>query len=227
MTIRAAIEGNLSAHIKDQWSMVGKATSRGFREAGKGMVGDLKQDATSARLGKLGKAWKFRTYRSRKSPFENVAFVYAKGGERTRGALRAFSYGAEVRSQKGRFLLIPTGFNLKKGRRGGRVLYQPNELTGAFVRKSANGQLLLFAPVQKGSRKVNGKIREQAYVNDKLLGSGRIKRSREILKHRAVPMFILVPKTSIKKRLNTNQIAQKWQTKAVGLVIKYWNQLDG
>ena len=53
-------------------------------------------------------------------------------------------------------------------------------------------------------------------------GDPDLPRSAEILKHGAVPMFILKPQVRIPKRINVAAIAQRWEARVAGLVLDYW-----
>lgn len=227
MRLAAAISGDLRKQVSKEWREAGKAIRSGLREAGKGLQADLKRDANAAGLGKLAKVWRVRVYGGRRGPWESSALVYPKGGERTRGALWAFEHGATIRAERGRYLLVPTNFNRKGGRRGGRVLYQPDELKDSFVKKTRGGHLLMFARVAHAQAKVRGSVRDRAYVNERLLGSGRVKRTREILKAGAVPMFILVPQIRVTKRLNIAGLARRWEAKLPALILKHWGEANG
>lgn len=225
MRLQAAITGDLRKVVANQWRRGGAAIRAGLREAGKGLQADLRADASSAGLGRLSKVWRMRTYRGRQGPWESSVLVYPKGGERTRGALAALEHGATIRAKQKRFLAIPTNFNRRGGRRGGKVLFQPGELQGAFTKKSSNGNLLLFAPVrQAGKRLASGNVRKLAFVETQLLGSGRVKRTEKILQARAVPMFVLVPQVRIRKRLNIRGTAEKWRGQVGLLIVKHWRR---
>lgn len=227
MRIGAAIKGDLRKQVSKEWREAGRAIRKGLREAGKGLQADLRKDAEVAGLGKLARAWRVRVYGGKRGPWESAALVYPKGGERTRGALWAFEHGATIRATNSRYLLIPTGFNRKGGRRGGRVLYQPSELTDSFVQRTKNGHLLLFARVGHAQTKVKGRVRDRAYVNERLLGSGRVRRTKEILKAGAVPMFVLVPQIRVTKRLNMAAIVRRWEARLPSLVVKHWRDGNG
>jgi len=223
----AAIKGDLRKFVADEWRQAGRAIRAGLREGGRGLRDGIVADARGAGLGKLAKVWRVRVYGGRRGPWESTAFIYPRGGERTRGALWAFEHGATIRSTGSRYLLIPTSFNRKGGKVNGKVLYQPGDLQGTFVQKSKDGSLLLFAKVGRAQAVVGGRVRDRAYVNDQLLGSGRVGRTKKILEAGAVPMFVLVPQTRINKRTNISSLSRKWEARLPELILKNWRVSDG
>jgi hypothetical protein len=228
MRLTAAIKGDLRKQVANEWRVAGRAIRKGLREAGKGLQADLKRDAKGAGLGKLGNVWKVRVYQGRGGPTDSFAFVYPKGGERTRGAIWALDTGTTVRAKNGRYLTIPTNFNRKGGKRGGKVIYAIDQLHDTFVQKTREGHLLLFARVGRAQIKnaKTGRVQDRAFVNSQLLGSGRIKRTQEILKYGAVPMFILVPQVRISKRTNIDAMVSRWQARLPELIVKHWNNTN-
>ena len=228
MRLSAAIKGDLRKQIADEWRTAGRAIRAGLREGGKGLQSDLKRDAQLAGLGKLSKVWRVRVFRGRSGPTDSFAFVYPKGGDRTRGAIWALDTGTTIRAKNARYLTIPTNFNRKGGKRGGKVLYQINQLHDTFVQKTREGHLLLFARVGRAQVKnaKTGRVQDRAYVNSQLLGSGRVKRTREILKYGAVPMFILVPQVRVSKRTNIDALVTRWQARLPALIVKHWNSTN-
>lgn len=227
MRLGAAITGDLRKVVAGQWREAGRAIRAGLREAANGLRDDLRRDAEGAGLGRLGRVWRARVYGGRRGPWESAALVYPKGGERTRGALAAFEDGAVVRATKARYLLIPTGFNRAGGRRGGRVLYQPKDLKDSFVQRTRGGDLLLFARVGHAQARVKGRVRDRAFVNDRLLAGGRARRTRDILQAGVVPMFLLVPQIRVRKRLNIAAITRRWEARLGELIVKHWRAGNG
>lgn len=227
MRLGAALQGDLRRIVAAEWRAGGKAIRGGLRDAAVGLRGDLRRDAENAGLDRLGKVWRHKVYGGRGGPWDAAAIVYPKGGERTRGAIYAYEHGATIRARKGRYLLIPTGFNLSGGRRGQRVLYRPEELENSFVRRSRNGNLFLWVRVQHAQRLRKGRVQDLAYVNTHLLGSGRVRRSRDILERGAVPMFLLLPRVTVQKKLNIAWMTERWRRRLPYLIVRKWNRQGG
>ena len=117
MRLEAAIRGDLEKMVAADWRRGGRAARGGLRRAAKGLRKGLREDAKRAKLGRLGRVWRYRVYRGRRSPMDTAAIVYPKAGKRGRGALWAFEHGATIRAKGGRYLAIPTGYNKPRGHR--------------------------------------------------------------------------------------------------------------
>ena len=216
MRLSAALVGDLREEMRDEVRNLAPPLRRALRAAGDELKVDLRAHTEDAGLGKLGRTWRHRHFRGRPNPFDMASFVFP-AGRSARRALAAFDQGVEIRPKNAKYLAIPTQFNRKTGRRGGRVLVKPDEIKDGFVRRSKKGTLILFARVSEASAKSRGRVRRRAFVNTtqsgtgaaKLLGSGRVRRSEAILEAGAVPMFVLVPKVNLRKRIDIDRIAEK------------------
>ncbi|WP_316979967.1 DUF6441 family protein [Shumkonia mesophila] len=226
MRLEAAIAGDLRKIMREEIEGARKAVVAGLRQAGTELRDNLKSHTQEAGLGALGRAWAVKVYRGR-SAFSSAALVYPKG-RGARAALWALEHGETIRPVNGRYLAIPTQFNRRLGRRGGRVIYRPAELKDSFVARGPGGDLLLFARLQHAQRKTQGgTIRELAAVNTHILGSGRARRTRELLRHGVVPMFILKPQVRIEKRLDIAGVAARAADRAAELILLRWNEATG
>ena len=214
MRFTAALQGNLRDVLRAEVRAMAPPLRRALKAGGARLKGDLKAQAEAADLGRLGKAWAHRHYRGRYNPFDMVSIVFPRG-RAVRKAIAAFDQGVTVRPVNAKYLAIPTQWNRKSGRRGGRVLYKPGEIRDRFVARARNGNLILFARVSKVEMKTKqGRIRQKAFVNStlkgknqaKLLGSGRVRRTEAILEYGVVPMFVLVPEVKLKKRLDLDAV---------------------
>lgn len=223
MRLDAALTGDLRALLQAEADAIRTAEKQALRTVAKTSLQKVRAATKTAGLGKLAKRWRSAVY-TRKSG-TTVAVLYGKG-ERSRQIIAAFEEGATIRPTTGKYLAIPTQWNRKGGRRNGKALYQPNEIQGAFVRRNDAGHLLMFAPIQAASRRVKGKVRSQAYVNSHLLGSGRVKRTAEIMKYGAVPMFTLVEQIRISKKTNIQGMASKFADDLMEEFIRELNDGD-
>ncbi|CUW39677.1 conserved protein of unknown function [Magnetospirillum sp. XM-1] len=225
MRLGAAILGSLPAIVREEMNAAERAAQAALREAGTGLRDDLRQHVADAGLGKLSRAWAVRVYRG-SSPLSGAAFVYVKGRSAAK-AMWAFENGAIIRATHGRYLAIPTGFNMRGGRRGGKMIYRPQDLRDTFVQRSKKGNLLLFARVAHAQRQVKGRVRDLAFVEKQMLGSGRVRRTEAILQAGAVPMFLLVPQITIKKRLNVGRVVPFWEDRLPELLVQHWEAANG
>ncbi len=222
MRLEAAIAGDLRRIMREEIEGARKAVVAGLRQAGTELRDNLKSHTQEAGLGALGRAWAVKVYRGR-SAFSSAALVYPKG-RGARAALWALEHGETIRPANGRYLAVPTQFTRRLGRRGGRVIYRPAELKDSFVARGPGGDLLLFARLQHAQRKTQGgTIREwrgeHAHPRQR---PGR--RTRELLRHGVVPMFILKPQVRIEKRLGHRRRAARAADRAAELILLRWNE---
>jgi len=225
MRVQAAILGDLRKIMAEEGERVGGAVGAAVREATNGLRQDWAGNINEAGLGKLSKSVRRKIYVNASDPLSTTGFVYISGAS-ARKAVEAFEFGAIIRPTGSRYLAIPTHFNRKGGRKGGKVLFRPDQIPGAFVRRTAEGSLMLFAKVAKAQRKRKGVVRDLAFVNTQMLGSGRVRRTDEILKYGAVPMFLLVPQVRISKRLTLMALRDKWLNEMPRMILRRMEQLD-
>ncbi len=218
MRLGAALLGDLRQVVQEEIKDMQANIVDGLREGGQGCLSELRQHVAGADLGRLARAWAMRIYKNA-GALDATALLFVKGRS-ARAAMASFEYGAIVRPVKGRYLAIPTQFNRAGGRKGGKVLYRPKDLTDSFVIRSNDGSLLLMARVQHAQTKSKGRIADKAYVNSRLLGSGRKKRTAALLQYGAVPMFVLMPSVRITKRLDIAAIANKWADETARIILR-------
>jgi hypothetical protein len=218
MRVRLAAGGDLAARLREEEKRIRRAVDDGVRQAGQGARADLSAHLSAADLGGLSRAVGMAFYRSRAQKINAAAIIYMRGRS-ARRAVAAMEYGAVVRAKNARFLAIPTENNRAGGRRGGRVLFTPSQLTDSFVRREEDGTLILYARVQHAQiRQKSGRIRDRAYVENRLMVRGRSRQTADLLAAGAVPMFILRAQVTIKKRLDIAAIREKWRKQTPGLV---------
>lgn len=225
----AALQGNLGKIIGKQYREMRPVIAGGLREAARGMTKELKSHTRQAGLRKFATRWTFRVNRP-KRPWDMTAVVFARS-KATRAILGAYETGAVIRPTNGRkFLAVPTNFNRVSGRRGAKRVFTTKELkaTGqSFVGKSKSGKLFIFAKPRKEMVTNNqGRTKPNALVGGHLLGSGRGRRTRDILASRAVPMFTLLPFLKFQKKLNVRAIKQKWQRRLPEYLVKHLNEKE-
>ena len=224
MRLEAAIRGDLRKVVSGEVRAARKAINAAMREAGKGLKDDLKTHTRERDLGKFVNRWTFRVNRPRE-PMDMSVAVFPRG-KRTRTILNTFNEGGVIRPDKSRYLAIPTDFNRKGGRRGGKVLKQLDELEDSFVRRSRSGQLIVFSKVRLAQRRTEKtkQVRNLAFVEGRRLGSGRRARSEKFLRAGAVPMFVLVPRIRMAKRLDIESVVRPWRSRLPELVVANWEK---
>lgn len=140
-----------------------------------------------------------------------AAYVYPKGGARTKGAIRAHTYGARIRKGNG-MLWWPTGYNTPQGRRGGepRISVQKMaRMEGAFVidAKGGRGAKLWCLPAAEAQRLniSTGRVTRTAYAGNIQVGNSRKRggiRAKALLDQGFVPMFIGMKEVTLTQRID-------------------------
>lgn len=213
MRLFAAIEGDLKRFLADELKSGEDAVTAGVREATNGLKLDLRQQITSAGLGRrLANTWRSEVYPKGKKSIRAAGLVFSKAPN----IVRAYAEGAVIRSKHGFFLAIPTP---AAGRYGdGKKKMTPGlweRMHGArlkFVYRRRSPSLL----VAENRRARTGKRGGFAKPTATALRTGRGLAS--------VPMFILVPQVTIKKRLDVDGAANKWLAALPGLVVRNWQE---
>ena len=138
-------------------------------------------------------------------------------------ALQNLSQGAVIHpAGGGRYLAIPTGYNLRQGQRQagrqGRIIVTPEKMLAdrkmTFTIKVAGGALMwcirLTTAQSKGR---NGRVQTRVFRGNnhdqQLLGSGRRKRVAQMQQQGWLPMFLLVPQIRISRRLDLDGVADR------------------
>ncbi len=201
LKVKGPPAGALEKELRQRAARIERAAAAAVREETKKIHREV-QDETVRTVGRrLARSWGKRVFRRRGGGAKGVVWT------RTWHILSTFEHGAIIEAKAGRFLTIPTGFNRSRGLRGGRTLFRPDQLQGAFVKRSKKGNLLLFAPVRHAQAMSRGGVRDKAYVETKLLGSGRKRRTEKLLAARAVPMYVLRRRVAIRKRMGVIAVA--------------------
>ncbi len=228
LRFKLAVTGNLTKAMDDYEKRVAQAVTEALDEMLVDVQGQERDQIRDAGLGsKLP-----RTVQTKRFPRENsigaAGIVFTKAPE----IIRAFNTGAVIVPKHGRYMAIPTQFNLAGGRRksakvGGwnGVRVTPDEMikSGAsFVipNKDGPGKLWMLtvaqAQVKSGKR---GKIKSLAYAGGIVpIGGARRARVDAALKAGAVPMFTLLPQVRLTKTLDIARIRSKAQQRFPRLV---------
>ena len=213
MRLEAALEGDLRRFLADELKSAEDAVTAGVRAATEGLKQDLRRQIVGAGLGqRLASTWRGEVYPRGQTSLRAAGFVFSKAP----GIVRAYANGAVIRSRHGYFLAIPTpaagkyGDGRKKITPGGWERRHGAKLRFVFRR---GGPSLLVAENQRaraGKRGGFGKASESALRTGRGLAT--------------VPMFILVPQVTVRKRLDVAAAADKWIAELPRLVIRNWQE---
>lgn len=211
MRLQAAIEGDLKRFLAEELKAGEEAVTAGIREATEGLKQDLRRQIAGAGLGpRLANTWRSEVYPKGANSIRAAGLVFSKAPN----IVRVYDEGAVIRSKRGFFLAIPTPAAGKLG--DGRRKMTPGlweRMHGArlrFVYRRRGPSLLVAESLRARTGKRDGFAKASASA----LRTGRGLAT--------VPMFLLVPQVTLRKRLDVAGAAEKWLAVLPGLVARNW-----
>nr|WP_245282545.1 DUF6441 family protein [Chelatococcus daeguensis] len=191
-----------------------KAVTAGVGEAAEGLKTELRTQITNAGLGpRLARTWRSETFPNGQNSIRAAGLVWSKAP----GIIRIYEDGATIRSTKGFFLAIPTAAAGRFGDGGRKITPAGWERrTGQrlrFVYRRNAASLLVADNMRARTGKRGGYARATAAAMRS--GRGLV----------TVPIFILVPQVTFRKRLDVASAANRWQERLPSLVVGNW--VDG
>lgn len=181
-----------------------RATKIAARETAEGLKTELRSQVFTAGLGlKVANAWRSAAYPKDKDSLNAVASVWSKAPH----IIDAYNRGVPIRAKRRKFLAIPTQVCPKIGRDGKAIKPSnfPEERYGElrFVWSKNRRTAFFVADNQRASySKKTKEFRGFKKASDKAKASGKGLTT--------VIMFILVPATHPRKRLDVEGAAAKW-----------------
>jgi hypothetical protein len=206
MRLRVEIIGDLAEIMREEEQAGRRAVSAGVRAAGEGLKSDWRGQVVAAGLGRrLSNAVRANHYPPQPS-MGAAALVYAQPHLAPK-IFDAFEQGLTIRSRSGLWLAIPTDA-APKSSRGGRITpLEFERRTGQrlrFVYRSGRSALL----VAEGRQSARGRY-----------GVSRSKTGRGLA---TVPIFVLVPQVTIRKRLGLLMAAMKRGESIPAAIVENW-----
>ena len=213
MRLQAALQGDLNALLQAELRTAERAVTAGIREATNGLKSELRGQIAGAGLGaRLANTWRGEVYPKGQPSLGAAGYIWSKAP----GIVRLYAEGAVIRSKQGLFLAIPTP---AAGRFGdGRRKITPGSwerihgLRLRFVYRRGSPSLL----VADGARLTR---RGRAAPN---VGRSKGAAFTRLAGRTTVPIFVLVPQVTVRKRLDVDGAAQKWLTALPQLVLRAW-----
>jgi hypothetical protein len=209
----AAAQGDLNALLQAELIAAERAVTAGIREATDGLKSELRRQVTGAGLGtRLANTWRGEFYPRSGQSIGAAGYVWSKAP----GLVRLYDEGAIIRSKQGLFLAIPTP---AAGRFGdGRRKITP----GAWER--IHGQRLRFVYRRHGPSLL---VADNARLTKRGRASANIGRRQGAAYSRlsgrtTVPLFILVPQVTVRRRLDVDGAGEKWIRMVPQLVLRHW-----
>ncbi|MBC7102790.1 MAG: hypothetical protein H5U13_06140 [Parvibaculum sp.] len=214
MRLSATIVGDLGRIMAEEVKAAEKAVTAGVGEAAEGLKADLRTQITNAGLGpRLARTWRSETFPKGQNSIRAAGLVWSKAP----GIIRIYEDGATIRSTKGFFLAIPTSAAGRFGDGGRKITPGGWERrTGQrlrFVYRRNAASLLVADNMRARTGKRGGYARASAAA---------VRSGRGLV---TVPIFILVPQVTFRKRLDVASAANTWQERLPGLVVRNW--VDG
>ena len=201
MRLQAALQGDLRQLLAAELKDAERGVTAGVRRATEGLKAELRGQVTGAGLGeRLARTWRSEVYPRAGASLAAAGLVWSKAPK----LVSAFATGAIIRSRHGLFLAIPTE---AAGRVGdGRKRITP----GGWERRTG---LRLHFVYRRGGPSL------LVADNVRLTGRGRAARNEgrrggvsytRLTGRTTVPIFVLVPQVTLKKRLDVEAAARKW-----------------
>ena len=214
MRLSATIVGDLGRIMAEEVKAAEKAVTAGVGEAAEGLKTELRTQITNAGLGpRLARTWRSETFPKGQNSIRAAGLVWSKAP----GIIRIYEDGATIRSTKGFFLAIPTSAAGRFGDGGRKITPGGWERrTGQrlrFVYRRNAASLLVADNMRARTGKRGGYARASAAA---------VRSGRGLV---TVPIFILVPQVTFRKRLDVASAANTWQERLPGLVVRNW--VDG
>ena len=198
MRLMAALSGDLDQMLADEVRIAEQVVTQSIREAIDGLKTELRNQITGAGLGKrLANTWRGEVYPKGQMSIKAAGLVYSRAPE----VVGAHSHGATIRSKDGFWLAIPLPA-AGKGPRGKRMtpgLWE--KLRGQrlrFIYRRGKPSLL----VAENQRARQGQRGGFSVVSQKAQATGRGLVT--------VPMFLLVPQVTLKKKFDIGSASRHW-----------------
>jgi len=190
----ARVSENVSAYLTGERTRLAEGVTAAVNAAGRGLQRELRAQTEVALGSKLGRAWDFRAYPNKRASLGAAALVYSKA------AAIHEAFNADTTIIAGRsFLVIPTEHAIAMG--FGKLA----EARGSFGRYSA-GSGKKWGRLEAASRQLGAK--KLATVRTR--GGNLLVLYRPARRAPAVPLFVLVPQVTLRKRLDIDGPAERW-----------------
>lgn len=217
MRLAVRLEGSLEGSLAAQEVPIRRAATEAIRETSQVVLLHARGQTTRALGQGIGNAWRVRHFPQGRDSSKPAALIYSRAPD----IVDAHYRGALIRAKGGLFLAIPTNFNRLRGRRraltehfgqSGNVRISPtgmvrSRLAFTIPNKDHPGSLLWMLRITTAqSKTARGRIVTQFLAGGLAeVGTGH-DRGRQVRKRiaetGAVPMFVLIPRVQLRKRLD-------------------------
>lgn len=209
LRLRAALQGDLTKIMRQETKAAERAVTLAVKEATTGLKLDLRAQVTGAGFSsRFSKTWRGKTY-PKKASMNAAGFVFSKAPE----IMESYSSGAVIRAKKSAFLAIPLPAAGKKamGKKVTPELWeQKHKKKLIFIKRKGSNPIL----IAENMRARKGKRGGFANASKRALKTGKGLTT--------VPIFVLVPQVTVKKRFDVDAPAKKWSDQLPRLITKNW-----
>lgn len=208
MRLTLAVRGSLR-QIMDAEMRAGRAAAlAGVTAATQGLKAELRDGIARAGLGRrLGNTWRSRMYPNNDRPINPGGYIWSTAPM----IIEVFAKGAKITPTSGKYLAVPLPAAGKRGPGGKRITPEAWE--------RANGQKLRF--VQRRGRP-SLLVADNARLNKRGTAAGR-KGKGMTKRGMTIPIFVLMPQVTIKKRLDIESAVDKWGGRIPTLIEAAWH----
>ena len=215
MRILAALQGDLKKIMAQELKTAEQAVTTGVGRATDGLKLELRGQITGCGLGqRLANSWRGQVYPKGQKSVNAAGYVWSKAPQ----IVGAYDQGVVIRSSKGFYLAIPTpaaGTHAMGKRITPGLWEQAHGKRLRFVFRRNATSLLVADDMRARTGKRGG------FAN---ASASALRTGRGLV---TVPIFILVPQVTVKKRLDIDGAAQKWIEALPQLVIDSWQDANG
>lgn len=214
MRIMAALSGDLNQMLADEVRIAEQAVTQSIREATDGLKIELRNQITGAGLGqRLANTWRGEVYPKGQMSIKAAGLVYSRAPV----VVGAHGDGATIRSKDGFWLAIPlpAAGNGPRGKRMTPGLWE--RLRGQrlrFIYRRGKPSLL----VAENQRARQGKRGGFSAASQKAQASGRGLVT--------VPMFLLVPQVTLKKKFDIDSASRRWVSTLANRIADRFEEAD-
>lgn len=212
MKFTVNVDGDWEALTKAEIKAGQVAVSRGIEAAGQSLKNLWRNQVTSAGLGtRLGNSIRSESYPKGQPSLNAAALIYSKAPK----LISAFDEGPTITAQNGFWLAIPLGAAKNmKGAKGRKIT------PGEWEQRTGRRLTFIYRAGRSGLLVDTGKVVSHNYMDKKGFhrrrGAGR--------KNVTIPVFALVPRVKLAKRLDLATAANAAASTVPGLIIGNWRR---
>lgn len=218
MRLIAAIQGDLKRIMAEELAAAEAAVTEGVAEITEALKTTLRRQVTSAGLGsRLVNTWRGEVYPKRQKSIAAAGFIWSKAPK----IIGAYDRGAVIRSTRGLYLAIPLPpagkYGLGRKKITPALFEQATGLVLRFVYRRGAPSLLVVdnARLTKSGRVQANTGRRRGAAFTRLAGRA------------TVPVFLLVPQVSVRKRLDVAGAVRSVEQRFADSVLRHWKQVNG